>query len=410
MKKKATLCLCFILICAAAVFADEKKAMPRIEMPTARSSGMGGSHVAYTDNVFALLVNPAAIMRVEQRSIFALSPTLLNPQKTFKLLGPFQDAASGEVSKLGSAMDALSGGKVPLGFDIRELPLAIAWVSDGFGFGLWSRVFVNPNIIGTYVEINAYADVFLPVGFAFKILDMDSHTVDVGVTVKPFLRVKTTNAAVDIMELMDNDYDFLEDITAPLIGGMGFDLGFMYRWDAGLSAGITFSDIYTRGRVLQNILGTDTNSYYVPFSLNLGAAYDFKIGQFWENAPSFLAGTGITAAVDWKDFTNVFRQTDYLNQRNAWLNLGIGLQITMLDMIMVRAGMNDMLPAVGVGLDFGPMELDLAYYGKELGLEPGQLPAAAVDLTLAIRPGAKKRNWPWAQRSVAGLIAKSDNL
>ena len=85
-----------LLFCAAMAFAEPTE-MPRFEIPTARSNSMGGHHVAYTDNVFSLLVNPAAMMRVQQKSFFALSPTLLSPQATFDLTGAFIDAAGGDI-------------------------------------------------------------------------------------------------------------------------------------------------------------------------------------------------------------------------------------------------------------------------------------------------------------------------
>jgi hypothetical protein len=66
--------------------------------------------------------------------------------------------------------------------------------------------------------------------------------------------------------------------------------------------------------------------------------------------------------------------------------------------------MNEMLPSFGFGFDLGVIEIDLAYYGRELGLEPGQMPAAALDLTFAIRPGAKEKNWPWTQASLVETI------
>jgi hypothetical protein len=142
--------------------------------------------------------------------------------------------------------------------------------------------------------------------------------------------------------------------------------------------------------------------------MNLGVAYDFKLGKFWPDLPSFLAKMGFAFAFDWHDVINVFQQDDYM-RRNAALDIAMGLQISMLDMIMVRFGMNEMLPAFGIGFDFGPIELDLAYYGKELGLEPGQFPVAAVDFTFAVRPGAKKRDWPWTRGSLVGLIQNAVN-
>jgi hypothetical protein len=405
MKKIAAL---VVLLCAAKAFAADV-AMPRLTIPTAQDSGMGGSHVAYTDNVFGLLVNPAAIMRVEQRSFFAISPTLFSPQSTFGLIQAIDGIVSkGDLGGLGDAANILSkqNGKISMGFDLREFPLSIAWVADGFGFGLWNRVFVNPNIIGTHFNFDVYGDVIMPIGFAFKLIDVKGHTVDAGVTVKPFARVRA-HEKMNIMELMDQDTNFVDSMTVPLIIGAGFDLGFMYRWDMGLSAGLTFNDIVTRGVVAANLVGTDTNSYLVPFSMNMGLAYDFRFSRFWQNAPAFLARSGLSFAVDWRDLTNIFQQDDYL-KRNAILDLGLGLQLSLLDMIKLRLGLNEMLPAVGLGFDFGPIEIDTAYYGKELGLEPGQLSIAALDLTFAIRPGAKKRDWPWARRALIGGTKAAD--
>jgi len=409
---KKTILFCLILVCVFTAFAENIK-MPPFSVPTARSNGMGGTHTAYTDNVFALLVNPAAIMRVRQKSFFVFSSALLSPQSTFGLIKPIQNAISGDVGTLGDAADVISkrgDGNVPLGFDLRELPLSIAWVADGFGFGVWSRVFVNPNIIGTYVDLNVYGDVILPVGIAVKILETDSHAIDMGFTVKPFARV-LVQERMNITDLMEDDNDIVNSFSVPLLAGVGFDLGLMYRWDIGLSAGFTIKDIASWGKAVAVIKGDkDNNNYYVPLTFNLGVAYDFKIGHFWTSAPRFLANTGFTLAFDWHDIGNAFYQDDYLNHRNVLLDISAGIQFSFNDKYMLRFGMNEMLPAVGFGVNLGPMEIDLAYYGKEFGYEPGMLSVPVLDLTIAFRPKAKPRNWPWAKRSIVGAITRSDKF
>lgn len=400
---KKSIALIVALCCAAGVFAEEtREKMPRFEIPSARSSGFGGSHIAYTDNVSALMVNPAAIMRVRQRSFFAPSFTLLSPQKTIKLVG----AIGGD--DFGEALEAVNNpdnpGKIPLGLGLNEFPISIAWVADGFGFGVWDRVFVNANVTGTTAEATVLADLVIPVGFAFKILDTDAHDVDAGVALKIFGRSyghKMENAIAAI-----DDFDsFIGDLGAPVIMGAGFDIGFIYRWNTGLSAGITFDDIFTHGGEIARIGGGEKaeDGYYVPFSLNLGVAYDLKIGNLWRSAPRFIANTGITAAVDWHNFDLIFSQNPYF-ERNPVLGIGIGLRFSFFDIVKLSLGMNEMLPAFGVGFDLGIFEIDVAYYGKELGLEPGQMPTAALDLTFAIRPGAKERHWPWTKTSLVELI------
>jgi hypothetical protein len=47
--------------------------------------------------------------------------------------------------------------------------------------------------------------------------------------------------------------------------------------------------------------------------------------------------------------------------------------------------MNEMLPTVGIGLDLVVFKVDAAFYGKELGNEPGRLSTYAVDVGLLFR-------------------------
>jgi len=411
MKKTAIVFILLIAFLSFPVFA-EKTVMPPITMPTVASNGFGGHHLAYTDNIFALLVNPAAIMRVQQKSFFTLAPSVFNPQSTLELSRSLADLASGDTSALGNAADTLSKqkGKIALGFELREFPFSFAWVANGFGFGLWNRTFVNANIQGTYLEAHIYSDVMLPIGFAFKIFSLEGHTVDTGLTLKPFARIRAREKE-KITALIGDSSDFSDRITLPLIMGGGLDIGLLYRWDIGFQAGLTFSDILTRGKVVQNFMDTkDENSYYVPFTMNAGLAYEFRIGRYWENAPSFFKNIGFALAFDWRDLGNAFNQDDYLNNRNYKLDLGFGFQVFFWDVIKVRIGMNEMLPAFGLGFDLGPVKIDAAYYGREFGYEPGQLSAAVVEFSLSVRPGAKKRSWPWTRRSLIGLITGIETI
>ena len=392
------ICMFLAVLLALPVFA-EKTAMPQLAMPTAASNGFGGTHVAYTDNVFALLVNPAAMIRVQQRSFFTLAPSLMSPQTTIGLSSSIVDLAKGNTNALGSMADTLSKekGKIALGMELREFPFSIAWVANGFGFGLWDRVFVNANIVGTNLEAHVYSDVMLPIGFAFKILNLEKHSIDAGFTFKPFARVRAWEME-KITNLIDDADDFIDRINIPLIVGGGVDAGLMYRWGNWFRLGFTFDDIFTRGKVVHNIAGEDKNNYYIPFTMNAGLAFDFK-----------LAFLRLTLAADWRYLRNAFNQDDYM-RRNSLLDLGAGVQLAFFDIIKLRVGMNEMLPACGVGFDLGPVEIDLAYYGREFGNEPGQLSTATVEFSLAIRPGAQKRNWPWTRRSIIGLFTGVEHI
>ena len=402
MKRKAILFICLIIILALPVFAKDI-AMPQVIMPTVASNGMGGHHIAYTDNVFSLLVNPAAMVRTQQKSFFTLSSSLFSPQATFGLFKSMKGLVKGDENAIGDALDTLSKqeGKIALGMEIRELfPFSFAWVANGFGFGLWNRTFMNINVIGTYVEVNAFSDVMFPIGFAFRIFNFEHSSLDMGVTVKPFARGMVWEEE-KITELIGGTDKFIDNINAPVIVGGTFDIGLMYRW-RGLRLGFTFNDIYSRGKVVyeyNNSGAKNKNDYYIPFTMNLGAAFDIKLFRF----------LGLTLAADWHDIRNVFLQDDYL-RRNWLLDLSAGFQLSLFNIIKLRVGMNELLPSCGVGFDFGPVEIDAAYYGKEFGREPGQLSAAVLEVSIAIRPDAKKRNWPWTRRSIVGLFTGVETI
>ncbi|MCL2380922.1 MAG: hypothetical protein FWC64_04935 [Treponema sp.] len=395
MKKKTSFtifCMALFTALTAAPVSAERIPMPSITVPTAASSGFGGPHVAFTDNVFSLLVNPAAMMHVQQRSFFALSASLLNPQTTFSIASGVRDALRDASSaSILDVVDVLSeqNGRIALGLELREIPLSIAWVANGFGFGLWNRSFVQVEVIGDYHRATVYSDIMLPVGFAFSVLDWGwgQHTLDAGFTVKPFARFMVRERGF-ITDMLDNsDMEFV----APVILGGGLDAGLLYRWAGGLQAGLTFTDIFSRATVAANLADTDDSSrYYVPFAVNAGVSYCFEMFGF----------ARITLAANWRDIGNVFNQNDYLNNRNYLLDFGAGMQLSLFDMLFFRMGMNEMLPAVGFGFTFGALNIDLAYYGRELGYEPGQLSAAAVDLSITIRPGARKRSWAWTEGSI----------
>jgi hypothetical protein len=91
--------------------------------------------------------------------------------------------------------------------------------------------------------------------------------------------------------------------------------------------------------------------------------------------------SAITIMADYRDFLDLFS----LISRNPILNVGLGLEIKVLNALSFRFGLTDALPAFGMGLNLSFVTLDFAIHGKELGLDPGVQPAYALDLGLLVR-------------------------
>jgi hypothetical protein len=118
---------------------------------------------------------------------------------------------------------------------------------------------------------------------------------------------------------------------------------------------------------------TDFEFFAIRPRVNAGAAYRIKPLDF----------LNIVFMADYRDLINLFA-SDYTT-KNPILNISLGTEAKFIDKIAVRVGLNEMLPALGVGVDLKGIEIDFAYYGKELSNEPGKLSTYALDIGILIR-------------------------
>jgi hypothetical protein len=388
MKKIIALLLAALCL-SAFVFGED---MAPLTLSSTRNAARGGPHVAYTDDVYALFVNPAALRKVNQRSFFEISPAFVGP-----LFDIVDIAKADDPGKALGEFASEQKGRIPLGLDLRG-PLSIAYAANGLGFGIWDRILVDTRVRGTDIEATVLADVILNYGMSFRLLDLSYHQVDAGFVVKPFLRGMTYKE-MSGLDLVDDSDILLKDISVPIIAGAGLDLGFMYRLFDDLAFGLTAADVFTGGGEVAAAMGSKSDTFYrVPMSLNLGLAYTFKLGKVWKDAPSLLQSSYAAFMFDWRNLTDAFQPDDY-TKRNFILNLGLGLEFGFFDFLKIRMGLNEMLPAFGLGLEPGPFQFNFAMYGKELGNEPGRFSTYVYDFSIAIRPGSKKQQWPWTRRA-----------
>jgi hypothetical protein len=391
---KKIIALLFILAClSVSVFGED---MAPLTVGSTRNAGRGGPHVAYTDDVYALFVNPAALQKAHQWSFFELSPAFIGP-----LFDIFGIVNSGDPGKALGEFASDQKGRIPLGFELRG-PLSFAYTANGLGFGVWDRIFVDTRIRGINIEATAMADLILNYGMSFRLLDLSYHQLDAGFVVKPFLRGMAYKE-MSGLDLVDDPDILLKNFTVPIIMGAGFDLGFMYRFSEDLAFGLTVDDVFTGGGAVGSAVGSTPDTFYrVPTTLNLGLAYTLKLGRVWNEAPPLLQSAYAAFMFDWHNLTDAFQPDDY-TKRNPSLNLGLGLELGFFNFVKIRMGLNDMLPAFGVGLEPGPFQFNFAMYGKELGKEPGRFSTYVYDFSIAIRLGAEKQEWPWTRRALGNV-------
>ena len=402
--------LLFLFLAVLIVFPvfAQRQSMPRFSVPSARTNGMGGPHIAFTDNIYSMIVNPGAMMRTNERSFVNIAPSLYSPGLMAGLISPLMGMTSSnfnDVLKDFLTPIAEQGGQMAVGLEMQALPLiSFASVRSGFGIGFWQRMSFDVRFNG----LNSYADfimdVMVPLGFGFSILSNNNHVIDAGFTIMPFARSFSYLGPKSALDLVDDASSFFRDFEAPLIIGGTMSAGLIYRLGDGFSAGLTFNDFFSFGREIfklssNNLSAGNTTTYYVPFTMDLGVAYNFRFNHIFN----------LAIAASWHDILNVFKQNDYLNSRNFILDFSAGAELRMFNTVNIRMGIREMLPALGLGLDLGPFKIDASWYGREIGIEPGDFPMSIAEITISIRTQPSPTSRFYNRRSVIGLFGGPEN-
>jgi len=241
----------------------------------------------------------------------------------------------------------------------------LSYARHYFGFGMFiasDMVFsiepggFYPNIIGQY-----HSDFINAIGFGLHIPGYKRWSI--GATLKYFTRMKFEINNVNDMatlyhyftgEYIDTDKlseslkvqslldTFLGGVDYTTTGieqmkigtGIGFDLGFMYRYSYAWRFGLQISDVYTRIRWWDN-----TEPSAIPINARAGVAYKpgMSLWGFFEDPIVAL------------DVEDIFHQ----QKKNFFLKWHFGTEVKILFRIVkLRFGINEGYPSFGLGLDF----------------------------------------------------------
>jgi hypothetical protein len=224
-------------------------------------------------------------------------------------------------------------------------------------------------------------EILLLGGYSFRFIDKPRHVLDGGFLAKGFYR-GMVNMEASIFDAGDIISDFMGNPYETHLG-MGLDLGLRYTFMEDLAVGLVCFDAYSPALVtFYNSLSdyrdksvSDSSYATVRPRLNLGVSYRIHSG-FLDRYISNLV-----VMLDYNDFLDLAA----LIPRNPILNIGLGAELRILQVLSLRLGISDALPAAGFGLELKYLRLDFAIHGKELGLDPGVHPTYAVDLGLLFR-------------------------
>jgi hypothetical protein len=359
----ATLCASLAAL-TAPVFA-----LDAFDFSSPREKGMGGSHVALADDFSVLLSNPAGLADVPRQFSAA--------DLGIQAIGPVFDIANLIVSgaTTTSITDFLAANNYKLysGLDIQG-PIAFGFTGGGLGFGLFNKTGMTVNVASaSSIVATVDESILLTGGYAVRFDLGKGHELSAGVTTKGFVRGDIVKN-MGILEAVGLASNLSSILSSPftLTTGIGLDAGLRWAWEGKVAAGLVCHDIYSPALVTTYSSATDffnsspgVSSYdTLHRSLDFGLSWSPVLGRLDQVLDSLIF------ALDYRDILDLTS----LVPRNPILNVGLGVEARVLEIVTLRAGINEALLSAGIGLNLGVLTINLVAYGAELGLDPGDRP------------------------------------
>jgi hypothetical protein len=360
--------LAFALIAVAlpAFAADE------LDFSSARDKSMGGIHVALADDSSVLLSNPAGLADLPASySIADLGVQAIGP--VFDIANLIMSGNTSQNAIVGFLKE--NGYQLYTGAEITG-PLATGFTGNGLGFGLFNKTsfIINAASIDS-ISVTASEDILLTGGYAVRFDLGGGHEIAGGIGAKGYVlgSVSPTMGIVEAMNDISDPTSLLTNSAFDLTTGVGMDVGLRWAWKNIFAAGLVYRDAYspaivTKYSSIQGFLGDSAsaktgNSTYetLPSSLDVGFSWTPELGVLSKVMDSLVL------SLDYKDILDLFS----VFPRNPILNVGLGLETRVLNIVRIRAGIADALLSAGMGIDLGVCTVNLAVFGTELGLDPG---------------------------------------
>jgi len=366
------------LLALCAVTFSLQAVEPSVELLSPRDAALGGRHVALTDTFSSLVNNPAGFYTApEQLSITEITIGLKGPM--FSLADAI---IGGEMSDLSELINGIYAGLDLLG------PLSFGYVGEGLGFGVYNqtnlRLWSNNSLTA---NVRAWDDIVLTGGYAYRMpFSGDAQALDAGVLLKGGFR-GTIDGGISVVDIMDLNVGTLLDEPFRFTSFIGMDLGLRYSIGEKWVVGMVGRDVYTPTLTNEYADYNDFINGVAPTADNLYDTMQFKLdlGMMYRPQADLTrySISDIKILLDYKDVLDFWIYPEL--STNPLLHIGIGTEITLMEILNVRVGLSEGLFAAGLGLDLSHFTLNVAAFGTERSTEPGLAPVYNLQLGLEFR-------------------------
>ncbi len=393
MRKSSAIFLALVLLAASAGPLSAQLAIDTaVTLPAARTAAIGGVHVALADDLTSLFSNPAGFtsvvpeLRLAELTVGLAGPVFSLADFILQVAGGADPAALASSSSVQSLFGSLYASGSLNG------PLAIGYVGNGLGLGVFntSRLTVTSvGILGT-AGVEMKEDLLFAGGYAFSIPlpKASQSTLAIGFMIKSFVEggigfSESTLGVISLLSSPDPAVLLAQPFSVEL--GAGLDAGIRYSWADVISVGIvgrniptfTVRNSYSSFNSFLGQASPVTSLGYVPVDLAAGVMLSPRLGLL----DRYI--THLKILLDYGDILDFWLHPDTAD--NWILHVGVGVELTILEILSFRGGFSQGYFSAGLGLDLAFCRLDVAMFGQELSAEPGLRPTFNILLGLAFK-------------------------
>ncbi len=345
----------------------------------------GGSYVAVAEGYHSIFTNPAGFAEGDP-SLTMPSLNLWVHADPLRYIGHFLGGNHNTDYLLVEAADG--------GFGIGAAT-GLAYVGNGLGLGLVMQVdsfIYGPQATGLAGDTHATLSLVGGYAISLNVLGVD---LSIGAALRPFARMHTplsSDAAYELLTAFGGEKNIFSALNgkATLHGvGLGIDLGLIAKMGS-FRVGVSLRDlgntpiIYKTSsfETVMSHLGANlvfpegnavSGNYLIPMTINAGLAFS----PVWGSSDSAL---DLVVHTEIRDLVALFE-----GEGDILTHLHVGAEMGLLDSVVLRGGLNQGYVTFGLGLTFKFVELDLAYFTRELGDSYGETPSSGFAVEVALR-------------------------
>ena len=387
--RRGVVILLFFCITATKLLAEIKVVRePQFAPPSAQVMAQGGSFNANGRGFYSLFSNPAAFAGEKPSLTIASVMPWIYAFPSPDLIGALVAIADDPVSGILGFNNLLTGPGFGAG-----VSTGVGYVGNGLGLGLVGMTDIygwGPNTLGINVDSNI--TVGFVGGFALPV-PIGGMTLKIGGAFRPMYRIRVPKLGINAFAALLAGDSVETEIDAPVHQGVGLaiDAGTIFEFGP-FAAGIALRDLF--GTTFQYSMSTlaelmdalavgslpaggelvsDDVRYTIPMSAHFGAAFHPRLGA-------------ISKIVDPIVHVNIERTLMPGETGGSfWTSFHAGAEVAFFSILSLRAGLNQGYLTAGLGLHLLFLDLNVAYFGRELGSFAGSRQSQGVTLELAVR-------------------------